>query len=130
MSSAREKKAKTADARRWRARLGHLRDCCPARLEQPTLSPENPGAAMASESAADAGVYRRRHEKRLDSIEVVKRSANYLSYSASVPRANRSDGEPRTPSPGATASARRFRYEIKLWKQGLYEWNARRSVLE
>lgn len=79
-----------------------------------------PSFAMAD---AESVYQRRRIEKRMGSIEVVKRSASYLSYSSRVPRANRSDGEPRTPSPGATASTRQFRYRVKVWKQSLYEWN-------
>ena len=86
---------------------------------------------MASEGAVDAeSLYRRRLEKRLASIEIVKQSANYLSYSSSIPRADRSDGEPRTPSPGGPSmSARQFRYRIKVWRTSLYEWNVGASAL-
>ena len=79
---------------------------------------------MASESATDAGFYRRRQEKRLESIQIVKNSANYLSYAARVSRPDRARVEPRTPSPGGpSTSTRQFRYRIKVWKQSLYEWH-------
>lgn len=86
---------------------------------------------MASEGAVDAeSLYRRRIEKRLESIQIVKNTANYLSYAARVSLPDRARGEPRTPSPGATASTRQFRYRIKVWKQSLYEWNVGMSALE
>ena len=87
---------------------------------------------MASEGAVNAeSLYRRRIEKRLESIQIVKNTANYLSYAAHVSRPDRTRGEPRTPSPGGpSTSTRQFRYRIKVWKQSLYEWNVGMSALE
>ena len=87
---------------------------------------------MASEGAVDAeSVYQRRLEKRLESIAIVKQTPKYLSYSSSIPRASRSDGEPRTPSPGGrSTSVRQFRYRIKVWRQSLHDWDVGMSALE
>ena len=80
---------------------------------------------MSSEAAIDADlVYQQRLKKRLESIEMVKQTANYLAYSSSASRTERSQGDPRTPSPGGpSTSARQFRYRIKVWRDSLYEWN-------
>ena len=81
--------------------------------------------------AAESACHRRRIEKRLESIQIVKGTANYLSYAARVSRPDRTRGEPRTPSPGGSSiSTRQFRYRIKVWKQSLYEWNVRMAALE
>ena len=75
-------------------------------------------------AGAESVSQRLRIEKRLESIQIVKRTANYRSYAGRVPRADRTDGEPRTPSPGGpSTSTRQFRYRIKVWRQALHEWN-------
>ena len=80
---------------------------------------------------AESVCQRLRIEKRLESIQIVKKTANYLSYAGSVPRADRTDGEPRTPSPGGpSTSTRQFRYRIKVWRQSLHEWNVGTSGLD
>ena len=67
-------------------------------------------------------VWQRRLEKRMDSIAVVKNSAVYRSY-ARVPRTTRSEGEPRTPSPGGrSTSTRQFRHRTKVWRHALPVW--------
>ena len=80
---------------------------------------------------AESLYQRRRVEKRLESIQIVKNTPNYLSYAARVSRADRTDGEPRTPSPGGpSTSTRQFRYRIKVWRQSLYEWNVGTTGLD
>jgi hypothetical protein len=77
------------------------------------------GAAAAGEEE----VWERRLAKRVESIAIVKNTANYRSFARS-PCAERSTDGPRTPSPGGrVTTARQFRYRIKLWRQSLHEWN-------
>ena len=77
---------------------------------------------MASDAPGDAeAVYRQRLRKRQQSINIVKSTAKYSLYSG-LPRAERKQGDPRTPSPGIrSTSTRKFKHDVAVWRKALHE---------
>ena len=85
---------------------------------------------MASDAPGDAeAVYRQRLRKRQQSINIVKSTANYSLYS-SLPRAERKQGDPRTPSPGPRSSTRQFKHNVAIWSKALHEWSVQTALAQ
>ena len=77
---------------------------------------------MASDAPCDEAVYRQRLRKRQESIGFIKSTPKYVMYS-SLPRAERKQGDPRTPSPGIRISTRQFKHNVAVWSKALHEWS-------
>ena len=69
--------------------------------------------------ATEEEVWQKRLASRMLSIQIVKKKPEYLS-NAQVLRGKRSEGAPRTPSPGdRLESTRHFRWRLKQWRRAL-----------
>ena len=83
---------------------------------------------MAADAPGDAeAVYRQRLRKRQESIGFVKNTSRYVMYSR-LPRAERKQGDPRTPSPGLRASTRQFKHSVAVWSKALHEWSVQTAL--
>ena len=83
---------------------------------------------MAADAPGDAdAVYRQRLRKRQESIGFVKSTPRYVMYSR-LPRAERKQGDPRTPSPGLRANTRQSKHNVAIGSKALHEWSVRTAL--